>query len=151
MEASTWMESVPPFQSLWRPQDLTVEALIDDVAQGHYFLISAGKHDDPMGTFQLTTEDSVFWQNMPGVALYIHRIAIRRQYAQNTSGVSLIPEIFSFAERQARMASAGWLRLDCDRTRTQLCELYERHGFQYHSDVDLAGYAGVRYQRKVAS
>lgn len=162
-QAAAWMESVPPYKSLWLSEDLTAETLADEVAQGHYYLLSdlaTDKNRDPreqetvkepaaIGTFRLTSEDSVFWRNEPGRALYLHRIARSRQHARKAGGVSLVSEILAFAEHQAQRASVDWLRLDCDRTRHQLCELYEGFGFKYHSNFDLPNYTGVRYQRQV--
>jgi hypothetical protein len=77
-EAAQWLEKSG--MPMWRADQLDPASVAADVASGLYFLAQNG--DDPAGTVRFQLEDPTFWPDaLPQEAAYIHRFAIRRQYA----------------------------------------------------------------------
>jgi GNAT superfamily N-acetyltransferase len=142
IEAATWVaEGGAP---LWSVEQLGADAIAADVAAGHVVL--AMVDGEAVGTARLTREDPECWPDaMPGVALYVHRIAIRRAWA----GRGLPGMIMAWCDRQAQELGCGCLRLDCDATRPKLCRLYEQLGFRFHSQRSVGQHTVARYERAV--
>lgn len=141
-QAIDWMSSSTPYGALWRYEDVTPNAISMELQHYYIGLIS----DTPVLTFKLTDNDDLYWPDVAGSAIYIHRIAVARANAAKATGHSFLPEIFQFAAEMAKENGINCLRLDCDRSRPALRRLYERYGFAYHSNVRLNGYLGARYQ-----
>jgi GNAT superfamily N-acetyltransferase len=138
-EAELWLEeqSIP----LWSVQDLTVECLNEDVAAGCYFL--AEEKGQPAGTFRYTMEDPVSWPDArDGESAFIHRVAVRRHYADGTVSTAML----HWAVDRTKTLGRQYLRLDCEASRTKLRQFYERFGFQYHSDKYIGPYHVARYE-----
>ena len=67
----------------------------------------------------------MYWPDKkPGVAVYLHKLAVRRTYA----GKNVSAYMIDFAKEYTREVGRRYLRLDCD-DRNALCALYETHGF----------------------
>jgi GNAT superfamily N-acetyltransferase len=144
LEAFSWMEEGGT--SLWTRDEISCESIRADVAAGCYYLLSDG--GDIQATFMIQNEDSLYWpEAKAGEALYLHRIAVRRAFA----GTGLTRSILAFVVEQARAENLGLIRLDCDRTRAGLNNLYTSLGFSFHSSVVIEDYHGSRYELKVAA
>ena len=145
-EAVEWMIASPPYRALWEADEVALETITQQL--DHYHL--GWLDNEPIITFQLTDHDPTFWPDVDDAAIYIHRIAVARKYAAQKTGRSVLPELFAYAADQALARDTKILRLDCDKTRPALGELYVRCGFQYHSDIELRNYHGARYQKVLA-
>ncbi len=81
--------------------------------------------DRPAATMLLQTSDPVYWPDAaPHTALYLHKIAVRREF----SGHGWLTRLIEFAVNDARDRGVRWLRLDT-LCRSPLEGLYARHGF----------------------
>ncbi|HEY6359785.1 MAG TPA: GNAT family N-acetyltransferase, partial [Vicinamibacterales bacterium] len=54
--------------------------------------------------------------------------------------------LMTWAVDRARSLRRDALRLDCDADRTSLRAVYERFGFEYHSDRQVGPYYVARYE-----
>jgi GNAT superfamily N-acetyltransferase len=88
-------------------------------------------------TVTLDQADRV-WDGVPGSALYVHRMAVRRQAA----GLGAV--ILARAAALARERDLGALRLDCVASNGRLRAYYEAAGFVHCGDVTVAGAPGQR-------
>lgn len=142
VEAAAWIaERRAP---LWPREQLGADAIAADVRAGRYVLMVAG--NEAVGTARLTLDDPECWPDaVSGVAVYVHRIAIRRAWA----GRSLPGMLLAWCEQQAQALARGYLRLDCDATRPKLRRLYEELGFRFHSKQCVGQYTVARYERVV--
>jgi GNAT superfamily N-acetyltransferase len=78
------------------------------------------------------------WDEVPGNAAYLHRMAVRRRSA------GLGRDILAWAAGVAREHGRDALRLDCVASNERLRAYYEAAGFAFHSDVTVAGAPGQR-------
>jgi GNAT superfamily N-acetyltransferase len=141
-EASQWLEQAG--MPLWREDELEPERIVSDVRQGLFFL--AEYSGDPAGTVKFQLDDSVFWPDAHQQdAAYIHRLVVRRRYA----GTGLSTVVLRWAVTRARALDRPYLRLDCEASRPRLRAIYERFGFQYHSDRQVGSYLVSRYEYDV--
>ena len=91
----------------------------------------------------------MFWPNaMPGEALYVHRLAVRRAHA----GTGLARCLLDWSADEARRHGCRFLRLDTE-LRPRLLALYEAAAFfRYDREpVVVGGHCVVRFQRTVGS
>ena len=142
VEAATWVagRGAP----IWPSEQLGADAIVADVVAERYVL--AIVETNAVGTARLAREDPECWPDaVPGVAAYVHRIAVRRSWA----GCGLPSMILAWCEKQARELGCGYLRLDCDASRPKLRELYEGLGFRFHSEWRVGRYTVARYERAV--
>jgi GNAT superfamily N-acetyltransferase len=138
-EAVAWLEArgIP----LWSPEQVSVAAVSPEVRSGLFFL--AWSDGVAVGTMRLTTSDPAFWpEALPGEALYLHRLAVRRAAA----GGRVSAELLRFAAQRAKTLGARHLRLDCENFRQSLRDVYERFGFQFHSEREVGRAVVARYQ-----
>jgi GrpB-like predicted nucleotidyltransferase (UPF0157 family) len=141
-EAARWLEQAG--MPLWREDDLEPARIIPDVNSGLFFL--AEDSGEFAGTVKFQLDDPVFWPDArPQEAAYIHRLAVRRRYA----GTGLSTLILRWAVERTRMLGRRYLRLDCAASRPRLSAVYERFGFQYHSDNQVGPFLVSRYEYDV--
>jgi GNAT superfamily N-acetyltransferase len=143
VEAATWIakHSAP----LWPREQLGADAIAADVSAGRYALVIVDT--EAVGTARLTRDDPECWPDaVAGVAVYVHRLAIRRAWA----GGGLPGMILAWCEARAQAAGCGYLRLDCDAQRPKLCRLYEGLGFRFHSEQRVGQNTVARYERAVS-
>jgi GNAT superfamily N-acetyltransferase len=120
-EASAWARTIGG--EVWSPRELQAQAFSAAAARGELVLGLAGAR--PVATMLLQSEDRVYWPEMPPAsALYVHKVAVRREAAAQ----GWLTRLLGYAERDARGRGIGWLRLDT-MPRPKLRALYERHGF----------------------
>ena len=143
LEAATWLDSrgIP----LWSPAQCSPEYISADVTSGSFVIA----HCDGIaaGVMRFTWEDPHFWPDVPqGQSAFIHRLAVRRSYA----GGELSQALLQWAVEETRRRGRLFLRLDCAADRPNLRAVYERFGFQYHSDRQVGPYLVARYEFPVA-
>jgi GNAT superfamily N-acetyltransferase len=142
-ESAAWLRlrGIP----LWDDDHLGPSQLLLDGARGRYCLARRGA--DAVGTARIQLADEELWPGAaPDEAIYLHRIAVRRAAA----GTGVPEALLGFADEVARMHGASHLRLDCDASRTKLCELYSSLGFRHHSDLQLGTFHIRRFERAVS-
>lgn len=144
VEAATWIaERGAP---LWPIDQLSASAIAVDVAAERHVL--AFIDTEVVGTARLTRDDPECWPDAaPGVALYVHRVAIRRAWA----GRGISSMVLDWCARQAQDLGCEHLRLDCDARRPKLRGLYEGLGFRFHSERSVGAHTVARYERAVQS
>jgi GNAT superfamily N-acetyltransferase len=138
-EAARWLEQagIP----LWRETELEPASIGPDVSTGLFFL--AEHSGAPAGTVKFQLEDPLFWPDVPPQeAAYIHRLAVRRAHA----GTGLSSTLLRWAAERAQTLGFRYLRLDCVAARPRLRAVYERFGFEHHSDRQVGPYFVSRYQ-----
>lgn len=141
-EAAQWLAQTG--QVMWRDSELLPERIAADVAEGLFFLAECD--GVPAGTVKFQLEDPLFWPDQPtGEAAYVHRLAVRRQFAGNGIAQSLL----DWGARRTRSLNRCYLRLDCEASRPKLRAIYERFGFKHHSDRQVGPYFVARYELKI--
>ncbi len=139
VEAIEWMSRHG--ESLWSLESAAPDSLQPDVAQGVYFIVYAD--DEPAATFKVDKSDPVFWpEHVDEDSRYIHRIAVRRKFAREGIPVLLL----NYVKQMCVDEGCKVIRLDCDSHRQKLRGLYESMGFKRHSEVQVGGYIGTRYE-----
>ncbi len=138
-EAARWLELGG--QVMWRDSELRPERIATDVAEGLFFIAEQG--GVPAGTVKFQLEDALFWPDQPmGEAAYVHRLAVRREFA----GRGVSQALLTWAVERARALNRRYLRLDCEASRPKLRAVYERFGFKHHSDRQVGPYFVARYE-----
>ena len=139
-EAARWLKQVG--MPLWQEDELESSRIVSDVNAGLFFLAEYSSGDSA-GTLKFQLDDPVVWPDArPNDAAYIHRLAVRRQFA----GTGLSADLLSWAVKRTHALRRRFLRLDCDASRPRLRPLYERFGFRYHSDAHIGSYVVSRYE-----
>jgi GNAT superfamily N-acetyltransferase len=139
VEAADWLtESDMP---MWRANELLPQRIAKDVEEGLFFL--GELMGEPAGTIKFQLSDLEFWPDVPQhESAFIHRLAVRRRFAGGTVSSALL----SWALERAASIGRRYLRLDCEASRQRLRAVYERFGFQHHSDRQVGPYFVARYQ-----
>ncbi|WP_169943919.1 GNAT family N-acetyltransferase [Microbispora sp. H11081] len=90
--------------------------------------------------------DPEFWTqaDRPGDALYVHKLAVSRDY----SGCGLGEALLGWAALRAAVHGRSRLRLDCAKDNARLQSFYRRAGFRHVRTVDLPHRAsGALFER----
>lgn len=140
--ASDWLASRGIDQWQYPPHtDRIGQALL----RGEVFLAFAD--GQPIATLQVdTAADPEFWmpEDKPEAALYVHRMAVRREAA----GMGVGGMLLDWAAEQAAAAGKTCLRLDAWKDNPGLHHYYERAGFTLIRVVDLPHRrSGALFQR----
>ena len=98
----------------------------------------------PAAKLALTAADDL-WDDLPGDALYVHGLMVRRACAGQAVGRALL----GWAAHRAAILGKPLLRLDCDATNPRLRAYYESAGFAQRGDVALAHRTATRYEQSV--
>lgn len=131
-DAAAWLQSGAVVQWPSRFEPAWVEGAI---RRGETWLVRVG--ETISATVTLDQADSV-WDGLPGRALYVHRMAVRRQAA------GLGGAILGWAAGVARERGREALRLDCVASNARLRAYYEAAGFVHCGDATVAGAPGQR-------
>ncbi|MGV3755531.1 MAG: GNAT family N-acetyltransferase [Verrucomicrobiota bacterium] len=143
IEAAQWLAHTG--RLMWRDNELAPERIAADVADGLFVI--AEWDGVAAGTMKYQLEDPLFWPDVPsGEAGYMHRLAVRRQFA----GGGVSHDLFAWALWITIELNRRYLRLDCEASRPKLRAIYERFGFKHHSDRQVGPYFVARYQLDLA-
>jgi GNAT superfamily N-acetyltransferase len=101
----------------------------------------------PVATVTILHDDPVYWGERPPDALYVHKLAVRRDHAGRGLGAALV----EWAAARAGAAGRGFLRLDCLRNDPGIRTYYEALGFEHCGDFDdgTRGLLLSLYERRV--
>jgi hypothetical protein len=131
-EAAAWLRDRGVVQWPPRFEAALVQGAID---RGETWLVRVGGTVSATVTVDLA--DRV-WDGVPGRALYLHRMAVRRRAA----GLGAV--IVGWAAGVARRQGRAVLRLDCVASNEGLRGYYEAAGFSHRGDVTVRGAPGQR-------
>ena len=84
-----------------------------------------------VGTVSLQPFDTEVWGPQTDEALYLHRLAVKR----NAKGHGLGKKIINWATNEAAAEKKDFLRLDCPANNLPLCAYYESQDFVKVKDV----------------
>jgi GNAT superfamily N-acetyltransferase len=142
-EAARWLDQSG--MSMWRADELLPAHVTADVDAGLFFIAECDGAPAGVVKFQLT--DMLFWPDvLQGQSAFVHRLAVRRQFA----GGGISSALLRWAVERARSLGRAYLRLDCEASRPRLRAIYERFGFVHHSDRQVDPYLVSRYEYRVA-
>jgi GNAT superfamily N-acetyltransferase len=142
-EAARWLDQSG--MSMWRADELIPAHVTADVDAGLFFIAECDRAPAGVVKFQLT--DMLFWPDvLQGQSAFVHRLAVRRQFA----GGGISSALLRWAVERARSLGRAYLRLDCEASRPRLRAVYERFGFVHHSDRQVDPYLVSRYEYRVA-
>ena len=142
-EAATWLEEGG--RQLWTLDELSPQRILDDVCEGLYYLAECD--GQAVGTLRYQLEDELFWPDVPtDESAFVHRLAVRRQSA----GGKVSAVLLQWAVSRTAALGRQYVRLDCEVARPKLRRVYERFGFQYHSDRQVGPYHVARYEYRIA-
>lgn len=141
-EASAWLASRGIDQWQFPPHS---DRIARALRHGEVFLATVD--GQPMATLQVDDHaDPEFWtaEDEPGDALYVHRMAVSREYAGSGVGGALL----NWASERAAAAGKLWLRLDAWKDNPGLHRYYESHGFTLLRVINLPHRgSGALFQR----
>ena len=125
---------------LWRPGQLTVEALKAQyrLHELHRFVVDA----EVIGVVFLQDEDKYYWPEIKGRdTLFFHKLGLKPALW----GQGIGDRMLGLIEDRARERGKSWVRLDCD-DRSVLRAFYESHGFRFVDALRKGEFNVVRYQ-----
>jgi GNAT superfamily N-acetyltransferase len=139
LEAAHWLAHSG--LAMWRDDEVALERIAGDVSSGLFFLVeSAGT---AVATLKFQCSDTHFWPDVPpDQSAFVHRIAVRRRF----SGGGVSAALLEWAAERAHALGLRYLSLDCEASRPRLRAVYERFGFQHHSDRQVGRYFVSRYE-----
>jgi GNAT superfamily N-acetyltransferase len=141
-EAARWLEESG--MAMWRDNELLPMRIAEDVRSGLFFLAECDS--EAAGTVRFQLEDKLFWPDVPqDDSAFIHRLTVRRRFA----GGEVSSALFLWAIARTHTLGLRYLRLDCEASRTRLRAVYERIGFQFHSNKQVGPYFVARYEYDV--
>ncbi|MFI1091929.1 GNAT family N-acetyltransferase [Streptomyces sp. NPDC020917] len=142
-EASFWLKSRGYDQWQYPADPVKIGR---DIRLGNAFLVF--RERECVGTISIDeSADPEFWaeSDVPGDALYVHRIIV----LDVARGTSLGASLLDWASERAEIAGKKWLRLDAWKTNSKLGRYYESQGFEHVRTVDLPHRnSGALYQRR---
>jgi GNAT superfamily N-acetyltransferase len=143
--ASAWLASRGIDQWQYPPHSDRITTALE---RGVCFL--AFQDGEPIATIQVDDfADPEFWMpdDDPGAALYVHRMAVRRDAA----GAGVGTRLLDWAADRAAAHSKRWLRLDAWKDNEALHRYYKAAGFTLVRIVDLPHRrSGALFQRPAA-
>lgn len=120
-EATQWL--IDEGKLMWRIEELNRECLKNPAEE---YIVMYNKEGVGVAAMLLSFHDPFFWPDIQaGVSGFIHKLAIRRNYAGKGLANKLIEHAVSICIKRGVDA----IRLDCDPHRTGLCRFYEEAGF----------------------
>lgn len=144
-ENALWLESHDIFQ--W-PLDW-LEAKRDEirasVEQGLFYSVKI--NGDIAAVVEITSVADEFWKNEQSAALYVHKLALRREF----SGQGLGRKIIALIEERAQQLGIEYLRLDCVAHNLKLRDYYESCLFQFKGEINLGEINLALYEYEISA
>ncbi len=131
----------------WEPGTFPRDRLISRIERGEVYL--ARLDGEPVGMAILQEADEDTWGARPDDALYLHGLRVRRAYA----GQGIGRTILRWVEEQVAARGRIYLRLDCMADNTKLRAYYEDAGFRCvgeETDEDDPDWRASLYEKRVA-
>jgi len=122
LDVVNWLDSTG--NSLWTKEQVSWQRLSRDFSPGNFYI--AYLDGEAVGCMALVDYDPVFW---PGIqkseSLFLHKLAVKRTGA----GKGVSRALIDFAKNECNKRNIGYLRLDCDKFRDKVRQIYENEGF----------------------
>jgi GNAT superfamily N-acetyltransferase len=126
-EAARWITTWR--SQLWDPELVGESFVTPYIARGQ--MLTARTAGSIAGVMIMLPDDPHFWPDRPpGEALYLHKLAVRRDYA----GTGVPSALMDHAAGLARAQRRPILRLDCD---PPLSRFYQGLGFRPVDEIDV--------------
>ncbi len=139
LEAARWLEAKG--EAMWQEDEVSVDSIAKDVDARLFYVAECD--GVPVGTVKLQLTDELFWPDVrQDESVFIHRLAVHRNHA----GGGVSTALLRWSVNQAAALGRRYLRLDCEASRPKLRRVYERFGFQWHSDRQVGPYYVARYE-----
>ena len=123
LDAVYWMEK-NGLQNQWNEANVKWSNLSKSYKITDFYI--SYQNGEPAACMALTDYDPTYWPEIPkGKALYLHKLAVKREYA----GRGCSKELIDYAKALAYKNNIPSIRLDCNRHRTRLRAIYEKEGF----------------------
>jgi GNAT superfamily N-acetyltransferase len=139
-EATRWVHELGYEQ--W-PLPFPHEELAAAIDRAEVFVVE--DEGDAVATVTLLRDDAMYWGERPADALYVHKLAVRR----DRSGRGIGAAIVAWANAEAVEARRSFLRLDCLRDNPGIRDYYEHLGFEHRGDLIHGGRPMSLYERPV--
>jgi predicted N-acetyltransferase YhbS len=139
-EATRWVRNLGYEQ--W-PLPFPRPELAAAIDRGEVFVVE--DEGDPVATVTLLWDDPIYWGERPPDAVYVHKLAVRRDRAGRGIGAAIV----AWANAEAIEAGRDFLRLDCLRDNPGIRDYYEQLGFEHRGDLTLVGRPMSLYERRV--
>jgi GNAT superfamily N-acetyltransferase len=120
-EISEWL--IEKNMPLWNPDDFINGKFVRSIGDGN--LCTAYIGTEPVAAMVLQWSDPAFWPNSIGNSGFIHKLAVKREFA----GKGISRQFIDWAKDEVRSRNRSFLRLDCAADRPKLCNIYEELGF----------------------
>lgn len=141
-EAGRWLKESGI--AMWQDDELLPARIAEEVNAGLFFLAECD--GEAAGTIRFQLEDKLFSPDLPHEdSAFIHRLAVRRKFA----GGEVSSALLLWAMARTLDLGRRYLRLDFETSRPQLRAIYERLGFQFHSNRQVGPYYVARYEYDV--
>ncbi|TML95286.1 MAG: GNAT family N-acetyltransferase [Actinobacteria bacterium] len=139
-EATRWVGELGYEQ--W-PLPFPRDELAAAIARAEVYVVE--DEGDAVATVTLLRDDPLYWGERPPDAVYVHKLAVRR----DRSGRGIGAAIVAWANAEAVEAGRDFLRLDCLRDNPGIRDYYEQLGFEHRGDLILGGRHMSLYERAV--
>ena len=139
-EATRWVGELGYEQ--W-PLPFPRDELAAAIARAEVYVVE--DEGDAVATVTLLRDDPLCWGERPPDAVYVHKLAVRR----DRSGRGIGAAIVAWANAEAVEAGRDFLRLDCLRDNPGIRDYYEQLGFEHRGDLILGGRHMSLYERAV--
>ncbi len=129
--AGIWMRDsdTANYSSWWNPEKVSNEMLSPHAKPNEFFVIKVGAQ--PVATAIIQTQQSLQdWSSIdngkePPKAIYVHYVAVEREFA----GQGLVAVLVEKATAIAKQQGCSVIRLDTNANEPKLCSLYQGLGF----------------------
>lgn len=137
LDAVNWLQRIG-MENKWTKTSVLWENLSKSYQITDFFI--AWKDGKPAACMALTDYDSTYWPEIQkGESLYVHKLAVKREYA----GKGCSKELMDYAKQLAKKQGIKTLRLDCNRYRKKLRNVYEKQGFVCVKEEASCGDSGM--------
>ncbi|BCN32304.1 GNAT family N-acetyltransferase [Anaeromicropila herbilytica] len=123
LDAVKWMTKTG-LQNQWNETNIKWTNLSKSYRISNFYI----DYEDglPTACMALTDYDPIHWPNIPkGESLFLHKVAVKRVFA----GKGLSKELINFSKELAIHNGIDVIRLNCNKHRKKLREVYENEGF----------------------
>ncbi len=132
LDAVYWMEK-NGLQNLWNESNVKWSNLRNSYKITDFYI--SYQNGEPAACMALTDYDPIHWPDIPkGESLYLHKLAVKREYA----GKGCSRELIDFAKALSYKNAISSIRLNCNGQRTKLREVYEKEGFICEEEKTLS-------------
>jgi len=139
-EATRWVHELG--YEHW-PLPFPRDELAAAIDRAEVFLVV--EEGDAVATVTLLWEDPMYWGERPADAVYVHKLAVRRDHSGRGIGAAIV----AWANAEAVDAGREFLRLDCLRDNPGIRDYYEQQGFEHRGDLIQGGRPMSLYERPV--